>query len=195
LYVVVPIPLALTAIQILVIDLGFELFAALSYAWEPPETTEGLMRLPPRKPVTEESVALIRRKILHKQKVGLLPPPLDPENEDDEQEWVLPSRFKRYMHEIYSMTYKQYWIDLLWNHEGEVLVDAEVLLWSYVEGGILECVGSLVTFFTVLYWSFGIDPATAVSAQSAGVYFMPHSPNLTLSNGNILVRIYYCTMM
>ena len=38
LYVVVPIPLALTAIQIIAIDLGFELIAALSFAWEGPET-------------------------------------------------------------------------------------------------------------------------------------------------------------
>lgn len=44
LYVIVPIPLPLSAILILAIDLGFELIAALSFAWDPPETKEGLMK-------------------------------------------------------------------------------------------------------------------------------------------------------
>jgi len=34
----------------LVIDLGFELFVALSFAWDKPETIDGLMRMSPRKP-------------------------------------------------------------------------------------------------------------------------------------------------
>jgi sodium/potassium-transporting ATPase subunit alpha len=42
LYVIVPIPLPLSAILILVIDLGFELIVALSFAWDPPESEEGL---------------------------------------------------------------------------------------------------------------------------------------------------------
>jgi sodium/potassium-transporting ATPase subunit alpha len=45
LYVIVPIPLPLSAILILAIDLGFELIAALSFAWDPPETKGGLMRV------------------------------------------------------------------------------------------------------------------------------------------------------
>lgn len=45
LYVIVPIPLPLSAILILAIDLGFELIAALSFAWDPPETKEGLMKV------------------------------------------------------------------------------------------------------------------------------------------------------
>ncbi|KAJ3333453.1 hypothetical protein HDU76_007874 [Blyttiomyces sp. JEL0837] len=185
LFVVVPIPLALTAIQILVIDLGFELFAALSFAWEPPETSEGLMKMAPRKPVTEESIQKIRRNFLHKQQAGLLPPEPDEELESEE-EWKVPSRWRRYMHELKMMGYKQYWVDLFFNQEGEVLVDSEVLSWSYLEAGGIECFGSLVTFFTVLYWSFGIDMSTAVQAQIDGGYFMPHSPNLTLSNGDQL---------
>lgn len=45
LYVIIPIPLPLSAILILAIDLGFELIAALSFAWDPPETKEGLMKV------------------------------------------------------------------------------------------------------------------------------------------------------
>ncbi|KAI8840273.1 hypothetical protein BC829DRAFT_446995 [Chytridium lagenaria] len=55
LFVVVPLPLALTAVQILMVDLGFELFMTLSFAWEPPEDIPTLMHLGPRKPVTSSS--------------------------------------------------------------------------------------------------------------------------------------------
>lgn len=47
LFIIVPIPAGLNALQILVIDLGFELFAALQFAWELPES-DSLMKLPPR---------------------------------------------------------------------------------------------------------------------------------------------------
>ncbi|KAI9346108.1 hypothetical protein BDR26DRAFT_855871 [Obelidium mucronatum] len=60
--VVIPIPLAITAIQILVVDLGFELFITLSFAWEPPEDAEALLRLGPRQPVTLESIQLMKNK-------------------------------------------------------------------------------------------------------------------------------------
>ncbi|KAI8822055.1 uncharacterized protein EV422DRAFT_550424 [Fimicolochytrium jonesii] len=56
LYVLVPIPQALTSIQILAVDLGFELFMTISFAFDPPEDAELLMKLPPRRPVTQESI-------------------------------------------------------------------------------------------------------------------------------------------
>ena len=62
LYISVPIPLPLSAILILVTDLGFELFLALSFAWEISENRAGLMKLPPRKPVSEESIE--RKKLM-----------------------------------------------------------------------------------------------------------------------------------
>ncbi|KAJ3197145.1 hypothetical protein HK101_005662 [Irineochytrium annulatum] len=183
LYVVVPIPLALTAIQILVIDLGFELFAALSFAWEPPETKEGLMIMPPRKPVTAETIKKLRRKLIERRNAGLLPPPPDPERGEDEDEFAIPSRWRRYAHELRMMTYARYWQELFGRQDGEVLVDGEVLSWSYLEAGSWECLGALTTFFTVLWYSFGIDPVTASNAQAAGGYYMPHSPNMTLYDG------------
>ncbi|KAJ3414997.1 hypothetical protein HDV05_005642, partial [Chytridiales sp. JEL 0842] len=197
LYVILPIPLAITAIQILVVDLGFELLASLSFAWEKPETLEGLMTLLPRKPVTEESIALIRRKQANRERAGLERPTLPRVPKDDgsinevveevdEEEWELPSRFRMYMHELQMMTTKQYWVDLIWSHEGEILVDMELLMWSYVEGGLIECVGALVAFFAVLYFSFGVDLATAMRVQKVKGYWLPHSPNMTLNNGAIL---------
>ncbi|KAJ3257350.1 hypothetical protein HK103_004570 [Boothiomyces macroporosus] len=55
--VAVPIPLPLNAILIMVVDLGFELFLALSFAWDIPEDRNGLMKLQPRRPVTPASIA------------------------------------------------------------------------------------------------------------------------------------------
>ncbi|KAJ2749216.1 hypothetical protein IWQ56_007276, partial [Coemansia nantahalensis] len=73
LYIIVPLPTILTAIMILVIDLGFELMCALTYAWEPPESSTGLMKLQPRRPVTPRSIAQLRaRRLRHP------PPPVDP---------------------------------------------------------------------------------------------------------------------
>jgi sodium/potassium-transporting ATPase subunit alpha len=46
---------------IVVTDLGFELFMALSYAMDPPET-KGLMKLQPRKPVTDQSMQREKEK-------------------------------------------------------------------------------------------------------------------------------------
>jgi sodium/potassium-transporting ATPase subunit alpha len=62
LYIAVPIPLALSAILILVTDLGFELCLALSFAWDVTESKSGLMKLLPRKPVTEQSIARIQQE-------------------------------------------------------------------------------------------------------------------------------------
>ncbi|KAH6576032.1 hypothetical protein BASA60_004692 [Batrachochytrium salamandrivorans] len=61
LYIVVPLPLPFTAIQIIIVDLGFELFLALSYAWDLPESKIGLMKLRPRKPVTPETIIRTKR--------------------------------------------------------------------------------------------------------------------------------------
>ncbi|KAF8958707.1 hypothetical protein BDZ97DRAFT_1436805 [Flammula alnicola] len=64
LYVVVPLPLPLSAILILVINLGFELCVALSFAWDQPETADGLMCMKPRKPVNERSIRAVKRHAL-----------------------------------------------------------------------------------------------------------------------------------
>jgi sodium/potassium-transporting ATPase subunit alpha len=61
LFIAVPLPLPLSAILILLSDLGFEMFMSLSYAWDTSENRTGLMKLPPRKPVSEDSKARLKR--------------------------------------------------------------------------------------------------------------------------------------
>lgn len=60
LFIAVPLPLPLSAILIVLTDLGFEMFMALSYALDPPESRNGLMKLQPRKPVNSESQQILK---------------------------------------------------------------------------------------------------------------------------------------
>jgi sodium/potassium-transporting ATPase subunit alpha len=68
LFIAVPLPLPLSAILILLADLGFEMFMSLSYAWDTSENRAGLMKLPPRKPVSEESKARLKRIAAEEEK-------------------------------------------------------------------------------------------------------------------------------
>ncbi|KAK4186973.1 putative type IIC NA+/K+/H+-transporting ATPase [Podospora australis] len=145
LYVIIPIPLPLSAILILVIDLGFELIAALSFAWDPPETPEGLMKLPPRKPVTPKTAELFRRRALRATRSHF-----------DEESGVIvagekQTKFQSIMHNIHQHFTKDYWKDKFESTGGEVLVDGPLLSWAYLEVGIIEAVGAMFSFFLVLH--------------------------------------------
>ncbi|KAK3936342.1 hypothetical protein QBC46DRAFT_31715 [Diplogelasinospora grovesii] len=158
LYVIVPIPLPLSAILILVIDLGFELFAALSFAWDPPETAEGLMKLPPRKPVTRETANIFRRRALRRT-----------QSRFDEEAGVIVSlenqtKMQKWLYKVRQMFSKEYWQDRFENTGAEVLVDGPLLSWSYLEIGLIEAVGALASFFVVMYRR-GITPHDAYLMQ------------------------------
>ncbi len=163
LYVVVPIPLPLSAILILVIDLGFELIAALSFAWDPPETAEGLMKLPPRKPVTPETANVFRRRALRRT-----------QSHFDEEAGVVVSRAEgqskahRLLYRTRLLFTREYWADKLENTGAEVLVDGPLLSWAYLEIGMIEAVGALTAFFVVLQRR-GVSPYDAhVMQKGAG---------------------------
>jgi len=154
LYVIVPIPLPLSAILILVIDLGFELFAALSFAWDPPETPDGLMKLPPRKPVTMETANIFRRRQLRRT-----------QSRFDEEAGVVVTnenqgKVQRFMYGLRLMFTREYWADKFEDTGAEVLVDGPLLSWAYLEIGVIEAVGALVSFFVVLQRR-GISPYDA----------------------------------
>ncbi|KAK4160859.1 putative type IIC NA+/K+/H+-transporting ATPase [Cladorrhinum sp. PSN259] len=162
LYVIVPLPLPLSAILILVIDLGFELVAALSFAWDPPETTEGLMKMPPRKPVTPETANIFRRRALRQTRSRF----------DEELGVVVPpeklTKFQALMHHIWEHFTREYWADKLENTGAEVLVDGPLLSWAYLEIGIIEAVGAIFSFLLILHVR-GISPYDAwVMQRGAG---------------------------
>ncbi|KAF2093002.1 P-type cation exchange, alpha subunit of ATPase [Rhizodiscina lignyota] len=158
LYVIVPIPLPLSAILILVIDLGFELFAALSFAWDPPETKEGLMKLPPRKPVTAESSDIFRRRALRRTRSHF-----------DEESGVIitpesQTKLQRLLYQVRDVFTKDWWKEKFEGTGGEVLVDGPLLSWAYLEIGTIEAIGALTAYFVVLYRR-GITPADAKNMQ------------------------------
>jgi sodium/potassium-transporting ATPase subunit alpha len=153
LYVIVPIPLPLSAILILVIDLGFELFAALSFAWDPAESTEGLMKLPPRKPVTPETCNIFRARALRKNRARI----------DEESGAVVThtqNKVQQWIYDARQVFTKQYWADKFENTGAEVLVDGPLLSWAYLEIGVIEAVGALTAFFVIMQVR-GISPRDA----------------------------------
>ncbi|KAF9174778.1 hypothetical protein BGX21_009213 [Mortierella sp. AD011] len=156
LYVIASIPLPINAMLILVIDLGFELFISLTFAWDKPESKTGLMKLPPRKPVSDASIERRRRMASR-----ALPTVVDAESGKE----VKPSFSARFNHELKSMFTAVYWREKFEGSEDEILVDAGLLSWAYLEVGVIETIGALVTFFVVLYKEGGFTPSEAVSMQ------------------------------
>ncbi|CAK5279227.1 unnamed protein product [Mycena citricolor] len=177
LYVVVPIPLPLSAILILVIDLGFELFVALSFAWDKPETVDGLMRMTPRKPVNERSILSLKRKALRRTKTLRR----DPET----QEVIPPSKFSVLAEKLRKPFTRTYWEDVMEPSDGETLVDGKLLSYAYLEAGMIEMLGSLVAYF-VVFFKAGFSPNDLRKAQKAGLYFTKSSPDYINGRGQTL---------
>jgi len=168
--VVVPIPLFLGTLQILMIDLGFELFSALSYAWEPPETDKGLMKVPPRKPVTEESKERLRKRNAARAAASLTVHQ-DPESGKDTE----PSMLQVLRHSLKKPFTGAFWAQKFEKPEGEVLVDGNVLSWAYLEAGVIEAIGCMTASFVVIYMGkdvegipFGFTPRDAINCQAQG---------------------------
>ncbi|KAJ3541875.1 hypothetical protein NM688_g6031 [Phlebia brevispora] len=178
LYVVVPIPLPLSAILILVIDLGFELFVALSFAWDKPETKDGLMRLQPRKPVNGRSIMSLKKKALRRTKTIVR----DPET----QEIVKPSRFSVWMNKVKEPFTRAWWEDRFERSDSETLVDAKLLSYAYLEAGVIEMAGALVAYF-VVFWKSGFSPSDLRKAQQTNnKYFAKGSPDFINGRGQII---------
>ncbi|KAF7359150.1 Cation-ATPase-N domain-containing protein [Mycena sanguinolenta] len=182
LYVVVPIPLPLSAILILVIDLGFELFVALSFAWDKPETIDGLMRMTPRKPVNERSILSLKRRALRRTKTLRR----DPET----QEIIPPSRLSVLMTSLKKPFTRTYWEDAMESTDGETLVDGKLLSYAYLEAGVIEMLGGLVAYFVVFFKS-GFSPADLRRAQKIGStlptpYFESSSPDFINGRGQTI---------
>ncbi|KAG0377383.1 hypothetical protein BGX24_006216 [Mortierella sp. AD032] len=156
LYVIASIPLPISAMLILVIDLGFELCISLSFAWDKPESEAGLMKLPPRKPVTPASIER-RRRLATRD----LPPVIDPES----GEQVKPTFMARFQHDFKALFTRVYWREKFEHTEDEILVDAGLLSWAYLEVGIIETIGALVVFFVFFYKEGNLTPAQAVQWQ------------------------------
>ncbi|KAI0713643.1 aminophospholipid-transporting P-type ATPase [Earliella scabrosa] len=183
LYVVVPLPLPLSAILILVIDLGFELFVALSFAWDKPETKDGLMRMLPRRPVNDRSIMSLKKRALRRTKTLRR----DPET----QEVIRPSKFSQAMNRMKAPFTRQFWEDTLERTDDETLVDTKLLSYAYLEAGLIEFAGALAAYF-VVFLKNGFTPGDLRRAQSALTaeppitYFQDDSPDFVNSRGETI---------
>ncbi|THH04981.1 hypothetical protein EW145_g5131 [Phellinidium pouzarii] len=180
LYVVVPIPLPISAILILVIDLGFELFIALSFAWDPPETKDGLMRMPPRKPVNDRSIMCLKKRALRRTKTL--------HRDKETQEIIQPGRASQLATKFKTPFSVTYWKDLAEPTDNEALVDAKLLSYSYLEAGVIEMLGLLIAYF-VVFLKNGFSPSDLQRAQKSAVknpYFLKISPNFVNHTGRVI---------
>jgi len=179
LYVVLPIPLPLSAILILVIDLGFELFVALSFAWDKPETVDGLMRMAPRKPVNERSIASLKRRALRRTKTL--------RHDSETQTVIHPSRISKMFTSFTRPFTREYWIDMMEPSDDEKLVDLQLLSYSYLEAGLIETIGSLVAYF-VVFFKNGFSPNDLRRAQkhTNPAFFLSGSPDFINYRGQTI---------
>ncbi|KAK7688841.1 hypothetical protein QCA50_007530 [Cerrena zonata] len=177
LYVVVPIPLPLSAILILVIDLGFELFVALSFAWDKPETEDGLMRMMPRKPVNDNSILSIKKRALRRTKTL--------RRDTETQQIIPPSKLSNLKSRIQAPFTRAFWEDTLERTEGETLVDGKLLSYAYLEAGVIEMLGALVSYF-VVFFKNGFSPSDLRRAQLDGSFFTKSSPDFVNYKGELL---------
>ena len=187
--VVVPIPLALSSLQILACELGFDLVASISFAFELPENSVGLMKTPPRKPVTEESKMLLKKREAERQSRILKGEGVDPESKDSTK----PSLLSKVSFAAKQPFSKFFWSEMFRKPDGEVLVDFGVLSWSYLEIGLIESIGCFVTFFAVLNfgWTstnpqFGITLEDSRYLQSVQAFSQAQSSSYVLNSGIIV---------
>lgn len=181
LYVIVPIPLPLSAILILVIDLGFELFAALSFAWDCPESAEALMTTMPRKPVTDRSIMQLKQRALRRTKTNQL----DMESGNNKPQSKVGNAIRNLVATLRKPFSRWWWEDLLEKSDGEALVDASLLSYSYLQVGMIETIGCMLTYFVIFNWNH-FTPSDLRTAQKAGIYFTDNSPPYTNGKGRVI---------
>lgn len=96
-------------------DLGFELFVALSFAWDLPESGETLMRLLPRKPVNDRSILSRKKKALRRTRTI---------TRDPETLKIIPEPWwKKTLRGLKKPFTKQFWEEVWEQSDDETLVD------------------------------------------------------------------------
>ncbi|KAI8827006.1 uncharacterized protein EV422DRAFT_549544 [Fimicolochytrium jonesii] len=178
-YIIIPLPIPLGSMLILVTDLGFELPNALSYAWDPPENRAGLMKLSPRKPVTPGSIARLKRRQAEELANG---PPTDPESGITAPN-TIGAKIRRFFAGIAALFTAKYWRDTFEKTDEEVLVDRGVLSWAYLEAGVIESLGCLLTYFVAI-WYF--NKVTPTDLQKHGSDWGQNKGPITLGDGRVL---------
>ncbi|KAI0285240.1 aminophospholipid-transporting P-type ATPase [Russula brevipes] len=140
----------------------------LSFAWDKPETMDSVMRMPPRKPVTERSImSRKRRSLRHSMTLG---------QDTESQSATRISRLAVFVRKLKSPFTRQFWLDRFEPSDDETLVDSKVLSYAYWK---------LLAYFVVFYKK-GFSPSDLRKAQKDGRYFTHNSPDFTNYKGESL---------
>lgn len=116
---------------------------------------------------------------------------------DVESGTAKPSFIRRYLTFISIPFSRNFWINFFESSEGDILVDSAAVSWAYLEAGVIECIGCLVSFFIVLWDAkspttglpFRISPYDA-KTMSQGAFFLDNNTNTyTTVSGNVLVTL------
>ncbi|KAJ3079502.1 hypothetical protein HDU99_010731 [Rhizoclosmatium hyalinum] len=182
LYIILSIPLPLSSILILVVDLGFELFIALSYAFDVSENPAGLMMLPPRKPVTPQSVERLHRRRQLDIDEGII----DPEADESDESHVPESKFSKMIRSLKKPFTKRYWTEAFEKTEDEVLIDGQVLSYAYIEAGTIQTLGCLTCFFFAMWYHCGITPK---ETMQYGANWGSDGNDYTVDGRNVTVAV------
>jgi len=133
----------------------------------------GLCYCHQEKPVTPQSVERLGRRKLRE-----LPARYNAEGDEIPYPW-----YTRFFHYVGTWFDKESWKDYF-AAEGEELVDANLLSWAYLEIGIIESIGTIVTFMVALIGNgISIPDAIKMSKSSNPIYFLSNSPAFTTSAG------------
>ena len=188
-FVLLGIPAPISAILALLIDLGTELGPAISYAFEYPEGD--LMLVPPRKVLTSEKSKSSKEK-KSKKRLGLFERLILRDNnvqtreleEAEQAEENAPVIVAIPLNEL--VWYKRWMIKtrafFIQDYTGETLIDNDLLVWCYFQGGVIEAIGCFSAYLLVLV--FERVPFN-ILYQSALIYFKENAPDLLLTNGSI----------
>jgi sodium/potassium-transporting ATPase subunit alpha len=188
-FIIFGIPLPVSSILILFFDLGVEIGPAISYAYELPEGD--LMRVPPRKalikvakPKSPEETKKRRWFWQKKTQVPDLEKAIANEGGAIQDIVVQPMIPVEEMKSAPKSKIKLFWAKLVAKFQvkgtGEMLVDSDLIIWSYFQGGIIETIGCFASYLVVL-WAEHVP--FDMLYKSALTYWKTGAPPLTLTNG------------
>lgn len=175
-FVLLGIPAPISSILVLLIDLGTELGPAISYAFEGPEGD--LMLVPPRKVLTtaKQPVKKSKRAGLFERLI-LRPTGNETVIADPQVTTVIIPLNEMAWYKRWIIKTRAFFVQ---DYTGETLIDNDMLLWCYFQGGVIESIGCFSAYLAILAIErvpFGI------LYQSALVYFKETSPDLLLTSG------------
>lgn len=178
-FIIFMIPTPLGSMLILICDLGTELLPAIAFSYEPPE--EDLMLVPPRKVLTTPQAA---KQLSSPTSIGNNDQNrmtdvivIDIPNEDNTKST------KNSLVQVIKKWWSKYFEQKI---TGEVLVDNEMLLWCFLQGGLIESVACIAGYLLTFAWYH-----VPIGKLAYSPYFTKSSPTLLLTNGSIVWILFF----